>query len=118
MHLPAGEVHARHRVLVDRGVRLLVEEAPQRVPDHLGREQVGGELIEEGLERVVVVLVHEHDVGVGLLQRARGPDPGEATAEDDDAGTPGRVVGLGAGCHVLLGCSGLDTASTVRLAPA
>ena len=118
VHLPGGEVHAGHRVLVDRDVRLLVEEVPQRMPDDLGREQIRGELVEEGLERVIVVLVHEHDVGVGVLQRAGGPDSREATAEDDDAGTPMRVVGLGAGCHVSSRRPGLDTAYTVRLAPA
>jgi hypothetical protein len=35
---------------------------------------------------VVVVLVDEDDVDVGLPQLARGADPGEAAAEDDERG--------------------------------
>ena len=56
------------------------------------------ELVEERLERVVVVPVDEHDVGVGVLQLLHGADAGEAAAEDHDARAlwAGRGVGHGA----------------------
>jgi hypothetical protein len=41
---------------------------------------------------VVVVLVDEDDVDVALLQLVRGPDAGEAAAEDEDAWTPAVAV--------------------------
>jgi hypothetical protein len=37
---------------------------------------------------VVVVPVDEHDVDVRVLQLPRRPDPGEASAEDEDARPP------------------------------
>ena len=72
-------------VLVDGGVRLLVEEPSQRMPDRRRLEQVGGDLVEERLERVVVVLVDEHHVGVGVLQLPSGAEAGETATEDQDA---------------------------------
>ena len=58
-------------------------------------EEAGRELVQQRLERVVVVLVDEHDVGVGVLQLHRGADPGEASAEDEDAGARSAVFALG-----------------------
>ena len=88
---------------MDGDVGLLVEEVAQRVP-HLGRlQQVGRELVEERLERVVVVLVDEDDVGVGVLQGPGRADAGEAAAEDDDT-RPLRLgaAGLDRACHGYL----------------
>ena len=48
-------------------------------------EEACGDLVQERLEGVVVVLVDEHDVDVALLQLLGGADPGEAAAEDEDA---------------------------------
>ena len=85
LDLAAGEVDPGDRVDVDAGVLLVVEEVAQRVP-HLRRlQQVGCDLVEERLEGVVVVLVHDHDFHVGFLQRARRTHAREATAEDQDA---------------------------------
>ena len=53
-----------------------------RVPDRRLLEQAGGELVQQRLEGVVVVLVDQHDVDVGLAQLLRGADPGEAAAQD------------------------------------
>jgi len=50
-----------------------------------GLEKIGRNLVEKRLERVVVVLVDEHDLGVGVLQRLRCSDAREPTTEDDDA---------------------------------
>ena len=49
-------------------------------------EEVRGDLVEQRLERVVVVLVDEHDVDVGVLQLARGADAGEPAAEHEHPG--------------------------------
>ena len=78
------EIDARDVCLVDGGVVLTVDEVAQRVPDDRGLDEAGRELVEERLEGVVVVLVDEHDVGVGVLQLLHGADAGEAAAEDDD----------------------------------
>ena len=85
LHLALGEVDRRHRRLVDGGVVLVVDQVAERVSDGAGLQQTGRELVQERLEGVVVVLVHEHDVDVGLLQLSRRADAGEAAAEDDDA---------------------------------
>src|SRR5262249_33269008 len=52
-------------------------------------EQAGRDLVEQRLEGVVVVAVDEDDLGVCVPQLVRGADAGEATAEDEDAGTGG-----------------------------
>ena len=69
-------------------VRLVVEEITQRMPDRGRLEQRGCDLVEQRLERVVVVLVDHHDVDVRLLQRPGGADAGEAASEDQDARAP------------------------------
>ena len=79
-------------VLVHGDVRLVVEEVAQRMADGSRLEQAGRDLVQERLERVVVVLVDEHDVGVGVLQLPRGADSGEASAEDQDARPRSAVV--------------------------
>ena len=102
LHPAAREVDPGHGRLLDGEVGLLVEEIPERVPDDGRFEQGGRQLVEEGLERVVVVLVNEHDLGFGVLEGAGGPDPGEAAAEDDDARAPlVLVAGLSALRHGL-----------------
>jgi hypothetical protein len=53
-------------------------------------EQAGRELVEQRLERVVVVAVDEHHLGVGVLELLRGADAGEAAAENEDAWAGGR----------------------------
>ena len=70
---------------MDAGVLLVVEEVAQRVPDLRRLQQSRRDLVEQGLEGVVVVLVHDHDLHVRLLQRARRAHAREATAEDQDA---------------------------------
>ena len=44
----------------------------------------GRQLVEHGLETVVVVRVHQHDVHVRMLELPRCPQTGEPAAEDDD----------------------------------
>ena len=92
VHPASRQVDSGDRVLVDGDVGVLVEEVAQRVPHLGGLQQVGRELVEERLERVVVVLVDEDDIGVGVLQRPGRADAAEAAAEDDDT----RPLRLGA----------------------
>ena len=84
LDLARVEVDRGDRRLVDRGVVLVVEEVADRVADGRRLEQARRDLVQERLERVVVVLVDEHDVDVGLVQLVRGTDPGEAAAENED----------------------------------
>ena len=85
LHGARREVDRSDRRLVDGHVRLLVEEATQRVPDRGGLEQVCRDLVQQRLERVVVVLVHENDVGAAVLQARRRTDPAETSTEDQDS---------------------------------
>jgi hypothetical protein len=48
-------------------------------------EQPAGELVEQRLEGVVAVAVDEDDVRVRIRELLRGADPGEASAQDQDA---------------------------------
>ena len=68
---------------------LVVEQIPQRVPDRGGLQQVGGDLVQERLERVVVVLVDHRHGDVGVLELPGGADATEAPTEDDHMRRPG-----------------------------
>ena len=61
-----------------------MEEIAERVPDGGRLEEVGRDLVQERLERVVVVLVHEQDVGVGVPELLDRADPAEPTPQHDD----------------------------------
>jgi hypothetical protein len=52
--------------------------------DRRGLEQVGGDLVQERLEGVVVVLVDQHDVDIRVLQRQRCAQTCKASPEDQD----------------------------------
>ena len=84
LHLAAVEIDRRHRRLVDGRVLLVLEEVAQRMGDRRRVEEPGRELVEHGLEAVVVVRVHQHDVDVRVLELAGSPETGEAAAEDQD----------------------------------
>ena len=56
--------------------------------DRRGLEQVGGDLIEQRLEGVVVVRVHEHDVRVDASSACGPRRAGEPSAEDDHHRAP------------------------------
>ena len=77
-HLARVQVDPRHAVLVDADVVLLVEEIADRMPDRGLVEQARRDLVEQRLEGVVVVPVHEHDVDVALAQLLGGSDPAES----------------------------------------
>ena len=85
LHLTRVEVDRGHAILVEARVLLVVEEVTDRMADRRLLQQARRDLVQEGLERVVVVLVDEHDVDVALVQLLGGADSGEAAAEDEDA---------------------------------
>ena len=86
------EVDAGHGGLVDGRVVLPLEQVAKGVTDGRRLEQAGRELVQQRLEGVVVVPVDEHDLGVGLPQLLGGADPGEPSAEDEDAWTLAHVI--------------------------
>ena len=73
-------------------VRLIVEEVAQRVTDRARLEQIGRDLIEQRLERVVVVAVDEHDVDVGICELARCADTSEAAAQHQHPRALGALI--------------------------
>jgi hypothetical protein len=92
------EVHLHDPVLVDPRVVVALEEVADRVADRRLFQQTRSELVEQRLERVVVVLVDEDDVDGALREFVGGTDPAEAAAQDEDARTG--AVGRGAeGAH-------------------
>jgi hypothetical protein len=93
-----GEVDAGDRGLVHGDVRLLVEQVAQGMAARRRLQQVGGHLVEQRLERVVVVLVDECDVDIGVLQLPRRADAAEATPEHDHVRAPGGSVIRGPRC--------------------
>jgi hypothetical protein len=104
-HLALVEVDRGHRGFVHERVGLVVEEVAQRVAARRGLEQVGGDLVQHRLERVVVVPVDQHDVDIGVLQLAGRAHAPEAAAQDQHPG-PGRTRSGIAACRLALGCHG------------
>ena len=103
LHLALVQVDRGDSCLVNSDVRLLLKEVAQGMSYRGGFEQVGGDLVEERLESVVVVLVDQHDVDVDVLQRFGRAYPGKAPAEDQDA----RACALGFIRHVAPPASNL-----------
>ena len=68
---------------MDPGVRLVLEQVAQRVPDGGILEQVGGDLVEERLKGVVVVAIDEDHVGVCPGELPGGSEPAETPSEHD-----------------------------------
>jgi hypothetical protein len=83
LHLAPGEIDAGDRGLVDGDVRLFVEQVAQRMAARCGFQQVGGHLVQERLEGVVVVLVDHRDIDLGLLELPGHTHAAEATAKDE-----------------------------------
>jgi hypothetical protein len=91
-HLARVEIDSGHGCLMDRRVLLPMNQVAQRMADGGLLEQTGRELIQERLEGVIVVPVHQHDLDIGALELARGADPGKAAAENEDARPPRAAV--------------------------
>src|SRR5207249_9500461 len=87
--LPAG-IEARHFRHPELGVGLAAQDGAHRAGDLLRLEAGGGELVEERLEEVVVVAIHQHHVDWRLAESARGAQAAESGAHDDHGGSTGR----------------------------
>ena len=66
-------------------VRLLVKHAPDRVGDLLGLERARRDLVQQGLEQVVVRAVDERDLDGRAGQRLRETEAPEPRPDADDA---------------------------------
>ena len=91
-HLASLEVDPGDGGAVHHDVGLVPEQMAERVGDGAGVEQARGDLVQQGLERVVVVPVDQDHVGIGVLECAHGSDAGEAAAEDQHARAPRRAT--------------------------
>src|SRR5918996_104473 len=60
-HLPGLEVHRRDRGHPHRGAPVAAHDGPHRVGDVGRLDQAGGQLVQQGLEQVVVVLLQQRD---------------------------------------------------------
>jgi hypothetical protein len=65
-------------------VALAAQDHADRRRDLRGREARRGDLVEQRLEHVVVLAVHERDVHGRAREPARGLQAGKAAADDDD----------------------------------
>jgi hypothetical protein len=72
-------------------VLLAAQDGPDRCGDVGGREGGRRNLVEEGLEEVVVAAVDEGDLDVLAGQPFRGVQTAEPTADDDDPRLPGAL---------------------------
>jgi hypothetical protein len=75
LDLPRVEIDGAHGRLVNGRVVLALDEVAQRVTHCRGLEEARCQLVEERLERVVVVAVDQHDVGVRTLSFWAAPTP-------------------------------------------
>ena len=74
----------------DGRVALPAQDVAQGRRDVRGGQPGRGHLVQERLEGVMVVAVHERDAHGRVPQGARGREAGEAPADDDDARSRGR----------------------------
>ena len=94
MGLPSGRVAVTVRASrskpvdlgeLDLDVPLAAQHASDRRGDLALREDPGGDLVEQRLEEVVVVAVHQRHPDRAATQPARGEQPSEASAHDHDS---------------------------------
>ena len=105
-HLACVQVDGGDVVLVDPGVVLIVEEVANGVADGRLLEQARCHLVQQRLERVVVVLVHDHDLDVALLQLLRSWEEADRRPELVEDGALNVVVVGG-------GPTGVETAGAM-----
>ncbi len=82
-HDTAGRVEVSHLAGQHAGVLLPLQHAAQRGGDVLRREAAGGDLVEQGLEKVEVAAVDEGDGRRRFAQRLGGVEAAEAAANND-----------------------------------
>ena len=93
-----------HLVHEDLGVGLVAQDGADGLGDVCRGKHGQGDLIEQGLEGVVVAAVDEGDVHGQMGQGLGGMETAKAAADDDDARAAGRRWGLwGSGGIAQLG---------------
>src|SRR6266852_3693116 len=79
-----GEIDARHDHHAKIDVFLAAQDRPRRSRDLLGLESRRGDLIQQRLEKMVVVAIDQDDLHRRAAQRPGGVQPPESRADDDD----------------------------------
>ena len=94
-HVLVPEIDAIDLVHEHSAVLLPAHHAANRSGDRPRMERCGGDLVEEGLKEMVIVLVDHHDVRIRPSQCASGRHTGKPASNDDDTwfrGVHGRVL--------------------------
>ena len=83
-HRPRGRVESRDPVHHDSHVAAASKQQADRHGDVGRRHGGGGDLVEQRLEQMMVLLIDEGDLHGRILQSARGRKPPETGADDDN----------------------------------
>ncbi len=86
-HLPGLGVDPGHPRQQGFDVAAAPHQGPDRPGDLGGRQGGGGDLVEQGLEQMMVALIDKGDARPGALQRLHRLQSAEARPHDDHAGT-------------------------------
>ena len=78
------EVETGHLGELDLDVALAAKDVADGRSDLSLGENAGRDLVEEGLEQVVIAPIHEGHVDRGAPQEACGKEPAEAASDDDN----------------------------------
>jgi hypothetical protein len=84
-HRPAVQVETAHVGEERARVRLLLDHAPDGGRDQARRQDARGDLVEQGLEQVMVGAVDQGDVDVRAGQRSGGAQSAESPTDHHDA---------------------------------
>src|SRR5262245_52109381 len=80
------QIHFGDFAHLEGDVFLLAENCPQGVGDLCGKQTCNSYLVEQRLEEMVVMPVHERDVRWGLCQAVRNFHSAEAGTDNNDMG--------------------------------
>ena len=83
-HAPAGQVKGGHPVHQHRDVAVVRQDGTGGLGDFGGRQPRRRNLVEQGLEQVVILGVHQRHRGAGMLEGLAEGKPAKAGAEDED----------------------------------
>ena len=91
-HATSRDVHGMRAREQDPDVLLTAQDPPDGRRDVGGRQRRGRDLIEQGLEEVIVVAIDQRDPHRRAGQRARGVQTAKPSAQDDDVWIRGHDV--------------------------
>ena len=83
-HGAALYIHARDLAQEHAGIALAAQHAPDRPGDIARRQRRGRDLVEQGLEEMIIPAVDDGDLDRRARERLRRPHPGEAGTHDHD----------------------------------